>query len=99
MPRGTRIRIIMAFGLLLAGTEAAALAPQIFDIAVMIDVFGLTFMLAVFLKLPFWYFLARFRRLYAARYSAFLFMCRNPRVPLMAGAVLLTIAMSVVQSL
>ena len=89
----------MAFGLLLVGTEAAALTPQIFEIAVMIDVFGLTFMLAVFLKLPFWYFLTRFRGLYATRYLAFIFMCRNPRVPLMAGAVLLTIVMSVVQSL
>lgn len=89
----------MAFGLLLAGTEAAALAPQIFEIAAMIDVIGLTFMLAVFVKLPFWYFLARVRGLYAVRYSAFTFMCRNPRVPLMVGAVLLTIVMSVVHSL
>src|SRR4051812_13135034 len=46
IPRTTCIRIIAAALLVFAGTEALLLAPQIFEMAVMIDAFGSTFLVA-----------------------------------------------------
>ena len=46
MPQKTRVKLIVTALLLLAGTEVFVLAPYIFDLAVMIDVGGLVFVLA-----------------------------------------------------
>lgn len=46
MPQKTRVKLIVMVLLLCAGTEVFVLAPYILDIAVMIDVGGLIFVLA-----------------------------------------------------
>ena len=46
MPQKTRVKLIVTVLLLLAGTEMFVLAPYIFDLALMIDVGGLVFVLA-----------------------------------------------------
>jgi len=46
LPQKTRVRLIASVLLIFAGTELFVLAPAIFDIALMIDVGGLVFVLA-----------------------------------------------------
>ena len=46
VPQKTRVKLIVMMLLLFAGTEMIVLAPYILDIAVMIDVGGLIFVLA-----------------------------------------------------
>jgi len=43
LPQKTRIRLIAGIFLILAGTEAVVLAPQIFEMAFLIDALGFTF--------------------------------------------------------
>jgi hypothetical protein len=46
LPQKTRVQVIASLLLVFAGTEIIVLAPYIFDIALMLDVGGLVFVLA-----------------------------------------------------